>query len=805
MKTGIMSVAIVSVLCTGEAKIVLEAPGHVYTDREVASAAGGSAGSPWALTDWRGEIRATGTFAPSGQATFGKLPVGYYHVKSGEEDATFAVVPVPESRVFDHESFYGVDSAQSWVSRLGSFTCPWYGNDTYRLVSDLLWRTGLPHVRERLSATEVNPEPGKYDYKYYMYNADMLRARGILVSGMFHDVPQYMDRIEKLPRDLAALYAFCRDTATAFGDRMGDWEFWNEQDISFAPEPVWDYTAALKAAYLGFKAARPDMTVLPGAVCVEGRNAYDEGMYANDAAKYSDVFNFHTYSPLSRYPGIFADLHAFMARHGIGDRAVWMTESGTNLEGHSEKDGAKAGQKAHSPGQELVHAEFYAKSQIAFQMQGVSRNYFFVFGAYNERNGAKDWGVMRRDGTVKPTYAAMSAITRELVSARLEGEVKLGEKFKGYLFAQPDGSQTLAFWSVSPVDTAGGDVKCTPDYAAEFKLPIPTGNYTLTDLCGQRRALATNVVTATRYPHYLSGIRGLKADVAPFPRGRPTPYVPAQDEDLTVVIRADLEKEDFGIAGRKSVAELHADTGRLRIQVWNLSQVAKKGSLSVEGGRLGGLPNEIDLPPMGKTEFDCVYTTGTGSDFLEKLVVVGTFNGRRTSRLTIPVRNERAFLANCRKVDLLNWRDPKAWKRNTSATSYTASWDEKEQAIRFDVSWSRPADRWFYPIYDLKIPEESFEDALMFEFQVKSVQDKVENDYVCQNLMLVPPAGEKRRDRFISYPAPLTTWETRRIDLSAGTSGEGPGVVQSIRLGANPKGTECTFWIRGLRLLKNAR
>lgn len=805
MKTGIMSVAIVSVLCTGEAKIVLEAPGHVYTDREVASAAGGSAGSPWALTDWRGEIRATGTFAHSGQATFGKLPVGYYHVKSGEEDATFAVVPVPESRVFDHESFYGVDSAQSWVSRLGSFTCPWYGNDTYRLVSDLLWRTGLPHVRERLSATEVNPEPGKYDYKYYMYNADMLRARGILVSGMFHDVPQYMDRIEKLPRDLAALYAFCRDTATAFGDRMGDWEFWNEQDISFAPEPVWDYTAALKAAYLGFKAARPDMTVLPGAVCVEGRNAYDECMYANDAAKYSDVFNFHTYSPLSRYPRIFADLHAFMARHGIGDRAVWMTESGTNLEGHSEKDGAKAGQKAHSPGQELVHAEFYAKSQIAFQMQGVSRNYFFVFGAYNERNGAKDWGVMRRDGTVKPTYAAMSAITRELVSARLEGEVKLGAAFKGYLFAQPDGSQTLAFWSVSPVDTAGGDVKCTPDYAAELKLPIPTGSYTLTDLCGQRRALATNVVTATRYPHYISGLRGLKADVAPFPRGRPTPYVPAQDEDLTVVIRADLEKEDFGIAGRKSVAELHADTGRLRIQVWNLSQVAKKGSLSVEGGRLSGLPNEIDLPPMGKTEFDCVYTTGTGSDFLENLVVGGTFNGRRTSRLTIPVRNERAFLANCRKVDLLNWRDPKAWKRNTSATSYTASWDEKEQAIRFDVSWSRPADRWFYPIYDLKIPEESFEDALMFEFQVKSVQDKVENDYTCQNLMLVPPAGEKSRDRFISYPAPLTTWETRRIDLSAGTSGEGPGMVKSIRLGANPKGTKCAFWVRGLRLLKSAR
>ena len=27
-------------------------------------------------------------------------------------------------------------------------------------------------------------------------------------------------------------------------------------------------------------------------------------------------------------------------------------------------------------------------------------------------------------------------------------------------------------------------------------------------------------------------------------------------------------------------------------------------------------------------------------------------------------------------------------------------------------------------------------------------------------------------------------------------------MVKSIRLGANPKGTKCAFWVRGLRLLK---
>lgn len=801
MKSGIFSLAAATALFA-QAQIALDAPGHVYTGHERATAFGGPANASWRLSDWRERPLASGTFAADGRAVLGQLPVGYYHLKSGEADATFAVVPYPESRSFDHDSFYGIDSAQSWVSRPGSFRCPWYGGDTYRLVSDLIWRTGLPHVRERLCAGEVNTAPGEFNYKHYMYNADMLRARGILVSGMFHDSAKFWDRIEKLPRNLGALHDFCRHTATAFGDRMGDWEFWNEEDIGFAPESVWDYTAALKAAYLGFKAANPDKPVLHGALCRGSWGPYEFGLYANDAAKYSDVFNFHTYSPIASYPTIFRNLRAFMAKVGIADRAIWMTESGTNLEGHSKKEGAKKGNMAHSPDQELVHAEFYAKSQIAFQMEGVARNYFFVFGAYNERDGVKDWGVMRRDGTVKPTYSVISTMTRELVSARLEGEVTVGDTFKAYLFAQPDGSQTLVFWRVSPVDTAHNGVTATPDLAGELKLPIPAGAYTLTDLCGQRSALATNVVTATRFPAYISGLRGLKADVAPVPRGRPTPYRPAAAEDLSVVFRVDLDTNDFAVVGSKSTAELNTDTGRLRVQIWNLSDTAKRGSAVVEGATLTGLPAEISLPPMGKAEFNCVYTPKADAKLIEPLVLSGVFDGKRTSCLNMPVRNMKDFLKTCQKLELLNWRDPKAWRRNTSAQKFAAVWDEAEQAIRFDVEWTEPNDRWFYPVYELKLPEETLAGSILFEFEVKSSQNKVENDFACQNLMLVAKDG-LFGDCHLAYPAPLTTWEPRRVELPSGSAGDNLGNIKAFRLGANPCGTKCSFWVRNLRLLKS--
>ena len=89
---------------------------------------------------------------------------------------------------------------------------------------------------------------------------------------------------------------------------------------------------------------------------------------------------------------------------------------------------------AHSPEQELVHAEFYPKAQIALMMEGVERAYFFVFAAFNERNGRKDWGVLRRDGTVKPVFAAIATTVRELGDARLLGALDAPKGIRAFLF-----------------------------------------------------------------------------------------------------------------------------------------------------------------------------------------------------------------------------------------------------------------------------------------------------------------------------------------------------------------------------------
>ena len=846
--------------------VSLDAPGHVYVEGATLTMSNAPADSVWTLTDWLGrELTNSPLFTLHSQLS--NLSVGYYHLRCGgsgtlrptgggrdkaqpshcgDEDVTFAVVPKPEKRTFDKDSFYGVDSAQSWVSRKGRFLCPWHGGDTFRLVSDLIALAGIPHVRDRLSWAEVNKKPSEYDFGHYLYNADLLHERKIGISGMFHDTAAYVKKMQKLPADLTALHEFCRKTVATFGDRMEDWEFWNEIDVSaYAPEPVWDYAATMKAAYLGFRdgavdAGYPELLVLPGSLCIAARSVYDEGLFANDLAKYSDVFNFHTYAPISQYPSIFADLRAFMKRVGIPDRAVWMTESGTQQEGRGTTDSVIRGVKAHSPEQELIHAEFYAKSQVAFQMQGVARNYLFVFGTYNEGAGGKDWGVMRRDGTVKPTYSAMSTMIQEVGSARLLGEVCVGEGLRAYLFEQPNGSQTMMFWSISPVDTEINVLSPKPLLEKPLKLRVRDGEYDVTDLCGMRSRVrsenGTLSLSSTRYPAYLSGLKGFKADVPTLPCGKPTPYKAAADEDMRVIFRVDIDKRDFGIAGHKSVAELKKDKGRMRVEIWNLDGKVKEGHVDVSGGTLENLPDRIMLPANGCVSYECLFVPNEGdinhgihgednsvssessvvkiktqnsqtpkfSNLQTDLVLSGMFDARRTSRLSMPVRLEKKFLDSCTRQPI-NANDPASWKKNTTASGYSVVWDENEKALRFDLSWDKQGvDKWFYPTYTLNLPTENLADAQFIQFEVKSVQDKPENDFACQYLMLVYEDSTKP-DLFMPYPAPLSAWEPRRIELStelAGSKQKRP-VVKAIRLGANPKGMKCTFWLRNIQLLKS--
>ena len=802
------------------AAVILDAPGHVAVERTSVVARGGVPDSSWSLLDWRNRpLDVGGVFDGTGKATLPPLPTGYYRLVGTANPtnrhvqiATLAVVPDPATRPMVSGSFYGADCATSQLANPREIDCPWNGGDRRRTAADLAHLAGFTHVRDRMGWGAVQPSSNAApDFAYYVATARLFKKRGIGVSGIFHDTPMWVRRLDKLPSDLNALYRFCSAAASAFGDLAEDWEFWNEPDIGFAPEPVWDYAATLKAAYLGAKAARPDSPVLCGSLCQWPDSPYQRALFANDAAYYFDVFNYHTYAAPAQYKAMFATLRESLRRAGIGNRPVWLTECGTNFEGPATDLSVRKDRKAHSPEQEIVVAEFSAKAQIALQMEGIARNFFFILAAYNERGGSKDWGILRRDGTAKPVYAALSAMTRELADARLAGAINVGKGLRAYLFDHPDGSQTVAFWSESPVDTAtegSTPIKPVPDFARTLRLKLSTkgGRFRFADLCGTvssatSDADGTLTLAATRFPAYVSGLRGLRADEPARAMGQNATGASIPEKDIAVVFRVDLRPGDF--EKTKTMAIAKTNSPHLRVQVWNFGDAAKRGTVEVSGARLRGLPSEpIVLGPRGSVpaEFDCVLEPTEPSSGIT-LELSGVFDGRRTTRLSMPVLLENWFLSECVATPL-SWKDPAAWKRNDSADTYSVKWDEKEQAVRFDVAWADPgAGRWFYPVLPLKLPHDSLKGALRVSFEVKTAQDKVENDFGDRYLMLVRSGKSGASRNWFPYAAPTGSWERRYVELPPFAVGDLSDVC-AIRLGANPRGMRLTFWVRDVKVLK---
>lgn len=640
------------------------------------------------------------------------------------------------------EMFFGVDSAAAWLARPGFFKTPTGEEDLFRYTVGKIDETGFRQARERLSWQEVNPRRDEWKPEHYLKVYSLYREKGIRVSGMFHDAPDWTAPKGKLATDLQAVYAFAKRLGETFGDLVDDWEFWNEEDIGFCEASAWDYVAAAKAAYLGFKDARPDRPSLMGALCKPSRSAYDRMLFANDLGLYTDAMNFHVYATRAEYPVVFADLKRFLSDYGLADRAIWVTESGTHEEGLCEKDGVMPGHRAHSPEQELQQAAIAAESQMLLMMSGVSRDYFFCFPPYNEMGGKKDWGMMRRDGTLKPVVAVFAEMIRRLGKAELLGEVAAPDGGRAYAFRQADGSTTVC--------TVGKGLPVYQENVADVKILKPAA---------KRGALGAKPAAA--------------------------------DEDRRLVLQLKTDENDFKLGGGKSSFELTQGTGRVTVVVYNFDGKAKTGVVETEGARIDGLPATVTVPAWGKVEINGVYHPSE-TESLDRLVLRGRFAGRTSSRLAANVTNPVALRKSCRELPL-ELVDEARWERNDSADESETGWDAETGARRFHLVWKSNVDRWVYPRYRLKPGE--LEGALMLEFEIRSAQDKVENDFVTENVMLFTEGGTRQ----IGFPAPLGTWERRTIDLSGE---KGLAEVKALSIGLNPAGHDLTYWIRNVRLYK---
>ena len=798
-------VVAVAVACVG-ASVTTAMPGWTFTDADAPVFNLTNCGRRiyWTLEDWRGKPIRSGAWPKDGNLVFAPLPPGYYHVKCSDvarlapESFTFCVTTT--NRCHSLDSMFAADAGLSGCSRRGAYDCPWHGGDCWHVTAELLGKCGVVHTRERLEwGNFIEPKKGQRSFSRYLASAKAMKYNGVVSTGLFHDTPPWMRRPgRKLPGDLVELYRFMEDAARTFDSYYDSWEFWNEQELGSTTEPCWEYVAALKAFALGTRAGSAKTVILPGSLSSVDF-LYGLNMFAGDIAKYVQAFNVHTYENPSAYDGWHGNLRRFLSEAGIPGWQVWLTESGTNLEGNGRRPcRGRPSLLAHTEDQEMILAEFYPKSCILHRQAGIVRSWYFMFGCYNEQSGARDWGSMRRDGTVKPIHAAMAAASSELGDAELLGEKRIGKGIRAFVFRKPDETRTLAFWSVSNLERpAAPPISARSENLCSFTLDAPVGTYRLVDMMGTPSSVMAKdgklALESSRYPQYLSGLGEIAVDVPAIGIGKIARYEPSVDEDLTVVIRPETNPEDFAITGRKCIAELEKQEGRMRIEVWNLSPEAKKGKLTVSDGHLAGGDGEIEVAPWGKTVVNASFVPPAEKARFD-LDIAGVFNGKRATRVRIPVVNVPKLMAECESIPLPALNDPAAWKRNDSGSKYSCVYDEAEKSVRFDVEWDRSSGVWFFPVHEFS-PGESFAGGRYLEFEVKSHQDKVENDMGHVEVMCLYRDG--RPVKKAPFKAQGFEWEKRRALLP-----EDAGEMRGFRMGGLPRGSKLTYWIRNFRLIR---
>jgi len=421
---------------------------------------------------------------------------------------------------------------------------------------------------------------------------------------------------------------------------------------------------------------------------------------------------------------------------------------------------------------------------------GSGSTFTFVLPQMHERKGEKDWGMLRRDYSARPAFTTFAAMTKELGPARYLGQPDLGSGIRAFLFARDDGAQTLVFWSESELDRAGETAAgYTPnnDYPRTFALPA-SGNAVLADFFGTPQTVTPREgqlqLTANRYPTYLTGAFQLPVKTPPVTVG--TAGARQSKIDKSIVLRV-IPSADFTINGARTALLLKAGAQdrKIKLEVANLSNDAKQGELTAAGIAVTGLPVTLTLNPFEVKTVELELPPGLPMR-LHELTFGGTFNNHLVSKLVLPVVPLGTVTDSPVLVGSL---DPAKWRANSSG-KMNIVWDEKEQAVRFDVDFAPNIDRWVYPEF---VPQGGFPaNAAGLSFEIKSCQSKEQT--ALSLVMLVKEAG-KGADS-LNYTPSYGNWQDNFIELAS----HSPETLRLFRIGVNPRQDHLTFWIRNVRL-----
>ncbi len=327
--------------------------------------------------------------------------------------------------------------------------------ETMAGFSSLATLAGVSWVRDLTLWRDMHLAPDRFSEPTTVWDraAAVQSAHGLRILGAFHGhVPAWAvsepSRRGRTPRDPRHTFRFCREMAKRFRGRFQAWEPWNEGNAhNFGGHTIDELCTHQKAAYLGFKATDPNVTVCWAPL--GGINTPDlvRGILLNETWPYYDVYSIHAYD----WPHAYEELWA-PAREAACGRPIWMSECDRGMKADPD-----------SPHRDYAHAfalrkaEFMAQSYACSLAAGVTRHAHFILSNYTEKDGSIQFGLLRHDQTPRLSYVALAAVGRMLAGARCLGRWRVPSEPDAHVVAfrsRPDGVErnVLVAWIERKVD-----------------------------------------------------------------------------------------------------------------------------------------------------------------------------------------------------------------------------------------------------------------------------------------------------------------------------------------------------------------
>jgi hypothetical protein len=277
---------------------------------------------------------------------------------------------------------------------------------------------------------QLQPGPGKWDFQRldrYVAMAKLTGASLLLPLGLTPgwasarptEKSSYSPGNAAEPRDIEDWKRYVRTVAERYKGRIYDYEIWNEVNVpDFYSGSVETMVTLTREAYRILKDVDPKNRLVSPSVVGGGRDPlWLDEFLQKGGGRYIDIVGYHFYvpkgSPESVIP-LVKQVQGIMAKHGIGERPLWNTETGWLIQNTEQR--IEPGSYDANIWKVLDQndaAAYLARALIISWAAGVRRYYWYAWDSGN-------MGLIEPNSkNPKPPARAFGTVVRWLEGGRM--------------------------------------------------------------------------------------------------------------------------------------------------------------------------------------------------------------------------------------------------------------------------------------------------------------------------------------------------------------------------------------------------